>query len=56
MAVEGRKHFAGGINPQNEMNICIGDPSAEHRHHKNDAVADHSLVRPYAAPVVDRVP
>jgi hypothetical protein len=54
-AVEGRKHFAVGINPQNEMNMGIGYPSAEHRRHKDDAVADHSHVRPHAGPVVDRV-
>ena len=54
-AVEGRKHFALGIKPQNEMHPCIGAWSAEHRHHKDDAVADHSLVRPHAGPVVERV-
>jgi hypothetical protein len=53
--VEGSKHFAVGIKPQNEMHGCIGYPSAEHWHHKDDAVADHSHVRPHAGPVVDRV-
>jgi hypothetical protein len=54
-AVEGRKQLAVGINPQNEMDMCIGYPGAEHRRHKDDAVADHSHVWPDAGPVVDRV-
>ena len=55
MAVEGRKHFALGIEPQNEIHVCIGAQSAEHRQHEDDTVANHSHVRPHAGPVVERV-
>jgi hypothetical protein len=44
-AVEGCKHFAVGIKPQNEIPTCVGFPSAEHRHHKDNAGADHPAER-----------
>jgi hypothetical protein len=50
--VEGRKHFAVGIKPQDEICMDSGCWSAEDREHNNDAVADHSHVWPNARPVV----
>ncbi len=52
-AASGR--FGPFQNPQNEIQMCLYR-SAEHGHHKDDAVADHSHVRPHAGPVVERVP